>query len=273
MTLEDVQSRPDIRGVALDEVGISGLRYPVLISDGPGNKLESIGEFAFAVALPAEVKGTHMSRFVEILHECASEISADGMRVVHKEVLRRLTATWAKVSVDTEFFRERLAPVSRARALLGHHVRWSVTGGERNSSIRVQVTVPVTSVCPCSKAISDYGAHNQRGHITIGALLAKRADGFDHLDLTDLLDLAESAASAPVYPLLKRPDERFVTMQAYDNPVFVEDMARTVTERLRTDDRVLAFRVHASNDESIHDHAAYAMTEWPHRGAYTLEMT
>ncbi|MFD4639401.1 GTP cyclohydrolase FolE2 [Lentzea sp. NPDC058436] len=273
MTLEDVQSRPDLRGVALDEVGISGLRYPVLISDGPGAKQESIGEFAFAVALPSEVKGTHMSRFVEILHECASEISATGVQAVHREVLRRLTTPWAKVAVDTEFFRERLAPVSGARALLGHRVRWSVVGGDHDSAVRIQVTVPVTSVCPCSKAISDYGAHNQRGQIIIGVLLAEQADNSEQLTLINLFDLAESAASAPVYPLLKRPDERFVTMQAYDNPVFVEDMARTVAEQLRTDDRVLAFRVHAANEESIHDHAAYAVTEWPHRGAYTLETT
>lgn len=271
MTLEDVQSRTDARGVALDEVGINGLRYPVLVSDHGGDKQESIGEFALAVALPAEVKGTHMSRFVEILHECASEISAVGMHVVHGEVLRKLKAPWAKVSVDTEFFRERLAPVSGARAKLGHRVRWTVTGGEHDSAVRVEVTVPVTSVCPCSKAISDYGAHNQRGHITIGVLLAEQPDRADQVSLVELFDLAESAASAPVYPLLKRPDERFVTMQAYDNPVFVEDMARTVAGRLRSDARVTAFRVHTANDESIHDHTAYAVTEWPRRGAYTLE--
>lgn len=265
VNLEDVQSRPDSRGIALDEAGVTGLRYPVAVSDRDGAKQETIGEATMAVSVPGEVKGTHMSRFVEILHEHSTEISAATLPVILDTVCQRLGATQARLQVRATYFRERLAPVTRARALMGYEAAWSAHTDGATPQLELEVRVPVTSVCPCSKAVSDYGAHNQRGHITIRVRLAGR----DQLWIEDLIDLAEGAASAPVYPLLKRPDERFVTMQAFDNPVFVEDMARNVAEVLRDDDRVAAFGVRAENDESIHDHAAFAVVEWPRPGGFS----
>lgn len=263
MTLDDVQGRPDTRGIAVDEAGVTGLRYPIAASDRDGAKQETIGEATMAVAVPSEVKGTHMSRFVEILHEHATEISAATLPVILDELCQRLAASQARLQIRATYFRERVAPVSRARSLMGYDVTWSATTDGATVRLDLGAQVPVTSVCPCSKAISDYGAHNQRGHITIRARQAREAE---QLWIEDLIDVAESSASAPVYPLLKRPDERHVTMQAFDNPVFVEDMARTVTQKLRDDPRIVAFSVQAANDESIHDHAAFASIEWPRLG-------
>jgi GTP cyclohydrolase IB len=201
-----------------------------------------------------------MSRFVEILHEYATDIGIATMPMILDAVCQRLATEQARLQIRATYFRERFAPVSQARSLMGYDVVWSATADGTLTLAALEVQVPVTSVCPCSKAISDYGAHNQRGHITIGA---RQADDVSPLWIEDLIDIAENSASAPVYPLLKRPDERYVTMQAYDNPVFVEDMARNVAVQLRDDPRVAEFRVHAANDESIHDHAAFASITWP----------
>jgi GTP cyclohydrolase I len=263
VTLEDVQGRPDTRGIAVNEAGVTGLRYPIAASDRDGAKQETIGEAMMAVAVPGDVKGTHMSRFVEILHEHATEVSVTTLPVILDELCRRLAAPHARVQIRATYFRERFAPVSQARSLMGYDVTWSATTDGTTAHLELGARVPVTSVCPCSKAISDYGAHNQRGHVTIRA---RQAPDAEQLWIEDLIDVAESSASAPVYPLLKRPDERHVTMQAFDNPVFVEDMARTVTQQLRDDPRVAALLVHAANDESIHDHAAFAAIEWPRPG-------
>jgi GTP cyclohydrolase IB len=260
VTLEDVQGRPDTRGIPLDEAGVTGLRYPVTVTDRDGAKQESIGEATMAVAVPAETKGTHMSRFVEILHDHATDVSATTMPVILDAVCQRLAAPQARLQIRVTYFRERFAPVSQARSLMGYDAAWSATTHGTSARLDLEVRVPVTSVCPCSKAISDYGAHNQRGHIT---MRVRQADSTEPLWIEDLIDIAENSASAPVYPLLKRPDERYVTMQAYDNPVFVEDMARNVAQQLRDDPRVAAFNVHAANEESIHDHAAFASVEWP----------
>lgn len=260
MTLEDVQGRPDTRGISLDEAGVTGLRYPVTLADRDGAKQESVGQVTMSVAVSAETKGTHMSRFVEILHEHATDISIATMPMILDAICQRLATSQARLQIRATYFRERFAPVSQARSLMGYDAIWSATADGASTLLKLEVQVPVTSVCPCSKAISDYGAHNQRGHITI---CAQPAGGVDPLWIEDLIDIAEMSASAPVYPLLKRPDERYVTMQAYDNPVFVEDMARNVATQLRDDPRVAEFHVHAANDESIHDHAAFATISWP----------
>ncbi|MGW4126972.1 GTP cyclohydrolase FolE2 [Amycolatopsis japonica] len=264
MTLEDVQGRPDTRGIALDEAGVSDLRYPITLADRDGAKQESIGQFKMSVAVPAEAKGTHMSRFVEILHEHATDISVVTLPVILDAICQRLATEHAHLQIRATYFRERSAPVSHARSLVGYDAVWSATVNGASTQLELEVQVPVTSVCPCSKAISDYGAHNQRGHITIRA---RQAGSVSILWIEDLVDIAENSASAPVYPLLKRPDERYVTMQAYDNPVFVEDMVRNVATQLHDDPRVAAFYVHASNDESIHDHAAFASVTWPRTNA------
>ncbi|MBW4719408.1 GTP cyclohydrolase FolE2 [Saccharothrix obliqua] len=260
MTLDDVQSRPDLRGIAIDEAGVSGLRYPVVVRDRRGIAQSTVGTFAVSVSVPETVKGTHMSRFVEIVHEHAQDIGAATMASLVDEVRTRLDASRAHVSVSATYFRERLAPATGARALLGCDVVWSATCDGDESRVELGVDVPVTSLCPCSKEISDYGAHNQRGHVIVRA---RQAAAAERLWVEDLIDVAESVGSAPVYPLLKRPDERYVTMQAYDNPVFVEDMARDVAQELRKDSRVESFQVRVVNDESIHDHAAFASISWP----------
>jgi GTP cyclohydrolase IB len=268
MTLEDVQGRPDTRGIALDEVGVTGLRYQIVVCDRDGAKQDTIGQVTMAVALPADAKGAHLSRFVEVLHEHATEISVTTLPVILDALRDRLSAPAARLRVHAPYFRERHAPVSRARSSMGYDAMWFAAIDGDTIDVEFGVRVPVTSVCPCSKAISDYGAHNQRGHITIRVRPHSRpAATAEQLWLEDLIDLAERSASAPVFPLLKRPDERHVTMLAHDNPVFVEDMARNVAEQLRTDDRLAAFGVHAANEESIHDHAAFATIESPRPGS------
>lgn len=267
MTLEDVQGRPDTRGIALDEVGVTGLEYPIVVCDRDGAKQGTNGQITMAVALPADAKGAHMSRFVEVLHEHATEISITTLPLILDALCDRLSASAARLRVHAKYWRERRAPVSRARSMMGYEVTWFGSIDGDTTDVEFGVRVPVTSVCPCSKAISDYGAHNQRGHITVHVRPHSRPATAELLWLEDLIDLAEGSASAPVFPLLKRPDERYVTMLAYDNPVFVEDMARNVAEQLRADVRLAAFGVHASNEESIHDHAAFATIESPRPGS------
>jgi GTP cyclohydrolase IB len=264
MTLDDVQSRLDTRGLSLDEVGITGLRYPVLICDRDGAKQETLGEATMSVALSAEAKGTHLSRLVEVMHKHATEISANALPLITDTLRQRLVASRARLHLKATYFRERRAPVTGMPSMMGYDAVWSAESEAAASHLEISTRVPVTSVCPCSKAISDYGAHNQRGHITVHVRL--RPCVTEPLWVEDLIDLAERSASAPVYPLLKRPDERHVTMLAFDNPVFVEDMVRNVAHKLRDDPRVAAFGVHAANDESIHDHTAYATLEWPQPG-------
>ena len=268
MTLEDVQGSADSRNIPLDKVGVTGLRYPIVVCDRDGAKQETVGDITMAVALAAEVKGAHLSRFIEVLHEHATEISAATLPAIADSLRQRLAAPQASLRVRALYFRERQTPVSGARALMGYEATWFARVGGTGTQVELGARVPVTSVCPCSKAISDYGAHNQRGHITIHAQPDDgEEDSWQTLWIEDLIDLAERSASAPVFPLLKRPDERHITMQAFDNPVFVEDMARNVAERLRDDPHLSAFGVHAENDESIHDHAAFAAIEWPQPGA------
>jgi GTP cyclohydrolase I len=268
MTLEDVQGRPDTRGIALDEVGVTGLGYPIVMSDRDGAKQGATGQVTMAVALPADAKGAHMSRFVEVLHEHATEISITTLPLILDALRDRLSAPAARLRVHAKYWLERHAPVSRARSMMDYDVTWFGNVEGDTADVEFGVRVPVTSVCPCSKAISDYGAHNQRGHIIIHVRPHYRPPAMSEpLWLEDLIDLAERSASAPVFPLLKRPDERFVTMLAYDNPVFVEDMARNVAEELRADVRLAAFGVHAANEESIHNHAAFATIESPRPGS------
>jgi GTP cyclohydrolase FolE2 len=264
MMLEDVQGRLDARGISLDEVGITGLRYPVVVCDRDGAKQETLGEATMSVALPAEAKGAHLSRFVEVIHEYATEISVSTLPMIVDTLRQRLATSRSRLQVKATYFRERRAPVTGTPSMMGYEAVWSAESDGPAIHREISARVPVTSVCPCSKVISDYGAHNQRGHITLHARLCPSAA--EPLWVEDLIDLAERSASAPVYPLLKRPDERHVTMLAFENPVFVEDMARNVAHELRDDSRVAAFGVHAANEESIHDHAAYATLEWPQPG-------
>ena len=263
MILDDVQSRPDTRGIAIDEVGIDRLRYPISVWDQAHSKQDTIAEISMAVALPAAVKGTHMSRFLEILDQHSGELTQRTIPTLLADIQHRLGATDARIAIAFPYFLPRCAPVTGAAALMDYACRFQARMSPAGTEFALQVAVPVASVCPCSKLISDYGAHNQRGTITIKAAPRLRDDEFELIWIEELIAVAEAAASSPVYPLLKRADERYVTMAGYDNPVFVEDMVRDVAGRLQADNRVAAFTVEAVNDESIHNHAAFARLSHP----------
>ncbi|GIH72012.1 GTP cyclohydrolase FolE2 [Sphaerimonospora thailandensis] len=257
--LEDVQARPDTRGVALEEVGIKGLRYPVLVADGQGAKRETVATAVLSVSLAPDVKGAHLSRFVEVLHGSRDQLTLESALRLADDLRHRMGSPSAQIHFTFPYFLEREAPVTRAPAYVEYTCGLSASSDPRGAEVTLTVDVPVTSVCPCSKAISDRGAHNQRGHISIEV---KPSSLETDLWFDELIEIAETAASSPVYALLKRPDERYVTMAGYDNPVFVEDMARNVCLVLDTSSRVAAYRLQVVNDESIHNHAAYAAVSW-----------
>jgi GTP cyclohydrolase I len=264
MILDDVQNEPDDRGVALDEVGVTGLRHPISVWDRERSKQDTIAEISMSVALPAHLRGTHLSRFVEILGDHAGELTQATLPAVLAELRRRLDSPAAQIRFAFPYFLPRRAPVSGATALMDYACAFTASSDGEVVEFSLSVCVPVTTVCPCSKAISDYGAHNQRGHLTIDVTPHRGDDGeFVLMWIEDLIDVAEASASSPVYPLLKRADERHVTMVGYDHPVFVEDMTRAAATRLRDDHRIAGFEVEAVNQESIHNHAAYARLVWP----------
>ncbi len=264
--MQDVQALRDERGLALDSVGVAGLSHPIVVLDRAAEKQRTVGTFSMAVSLPREQKGTHMSRFVEVLNDHHGEITMRTVPRILRDLRDRLDAASVRVTVEFPYFLERAAPVSGARALMDYHCAFIGELRDDVDDFKLRVRVPVTSLCPCSKAISERGAHNQRGYITI-TVRTGSIDGEPQLVwIEELVDVAERSASAPVYPLLKRPDEAFVTVQAYDNPVFVEDMVRNVARRLQDDPRVAWFEVHAENHESIHNHAAFAQVAWSRDG-------
>jgi GTP cyclohydrolase I len=261
--VEDVQNQPDVRNVAIDRAGVSDLRYPIVVLDRYHQVQHTIANVSMSVGLPEEFKGTHMSRFIEVLNEHRGELTMRTLPTLLHDLRRRLQAKIARVEVVFPYFIERAAPVSRATALMDYECNFVGESFNGTDDFVLGVKVPVTSLCPCSKAISDYGAHNQRGYITVQTRGARQADGSNaFMWIEELIAIAEQAASAPVYPLLKRPDERHVTMQAYNHPAFVEDMVREVAIRLQRDLRVAWFQVRAVNQESIHNHSAFAQVEW-----------
>jgi GTP cyclohydrolase I len=251
--LEDVQSLPDDRGVPIDEVGISGLRLPVRIAGRGTADQPTVAELAMSVDLEASAKGTHMSRFVEVMAECLEPIDAIALGEIAFELRRRLQSNRASIAMEFPYFVYRAAPVTGRTAPVEYEGRLRAEAAE-TVSLTVGARVPIASLCPCSKEISDYGAHNQRGYVAIE--VGCRVDAPIWID--DLIEIAEAAGSAPLYAVLKRPDERFVTMQAYENPAFVEDIARDVAVALRGDARVEWFQITVTNLESIHVHNAVA---------------
>lgn len=255
--LEDVQSRRDDRDVPIDEVGITGIRYPVAVPDREHGKQDTVADVTMSVNLGPELKGTHLSRFIEILHDAAAEVTLATMPVMLSALRHRLEANRARLEFRFPYFLRRTAPVTAMTALMDYHCWLSGEQDDGGTRLELGVRVPVTSVCPCSKEISDYGAHNQRAHITIRACPAL-GDDSQGVWADDLIEIAEDAASCPVYPLLKRPDERQVTMRAYDHPVFVEDMARAAAVALARHERIRSFSVDAASEESIHNHSAFA---------------
>jgi GTP cyclohydrolase I len=259
----DVQNREDTRGIPLERVGVRDIRCPITVLDRTANRQHTVAALSLSVSLPHHFKGTHMSRFVEILERHRGEFTMRTLPAFLDELRSRLDAERAQVEVRFPYFVARSAPASGATALMDYQCWFIGQAGTSSSDFVLGVEVPVTSLCPCSKEISSYGAHNQRGHITIEVRTVDGSDGLPELVwIEELIDVAERSASAPVYPLLKRADERHVTMQAYDNPVFVEDMVRNVVLHLRADERIVWCSVKAINQESIHNHNAFAHVEW-----------
>jgi GTP cyclohydrolase IB len=261
--LEDVQNHRDGRRVALDRVGVTDLRFPIVVLDRANRTQPTVGTVSMSVRLPHDFKGTHMSRFVEVLAGHRGELTMHSMPRLVRELRRVLEAEAARVEVAFPYFIERVAPVSGARAPMDFPCTFAAeSDGDRDDFV-LGVSVPVTSLCPCSRAISDYGAHNQRGTISIRVRGVVAHDGTPaFVWIEDLVEIAERSASAPVYPLLKRPDERHLTMLAYDHPAFVEDMVRDVAVAMMDDQRVAWFHVRAVNHESIHNHSAVAELRW-----------
>ena len=257
--MEDVQGRRDHRGVSLKQAGVSDLSYPIVVLDRSRERQTTIARIAMSVGVPHDFKGTHMSRFIEVLEAHRGEITMRTLPGILQDVRKRLNAETARIEVQFPYFVEKSAPVSGATALMDYQCAFV---GESNGGelFMVRVCVPVTSLCPCSKEISDYGAHNQRSYVTIEVRGAGSAE--ELIWIEELIAIGEGASSAPVYPLLKRPDERHITMQAYDHPAFVEDIARDVAIELQADPRVAWFRVHVRSDESIHNHCAFAEVDW-----------
>jgi len=252
--VEDVQSRADNRQIPINRVGIKDIVHPVKVRDRSSGDQHTVATLNMYVNLPHNFKGTHMSRFVELLHT-EREISVEGFRKILEEMTERLEAEAGHIEMTFPFFVMKQAPVSGVQSLMDY--RASLIGERRNgvTEMWVKVVVPVTSLCPCSKKISERGAHNQRSHVTIAARLR------EHMWIEELIDIAESEASCELYGILKRPDEKYVTERAYDNPKFVEDMVRDVAVRMNNEDRVAAYVVESENFESIHNHSAYALIE------------
>jgi GTP cyclohydrolase I len=251
--MPDVQSSADSRHLAIDKVGIKDIKHPVRVKDRSGREQHTIANFNMYVNLPHNFKGTHMSRFVEILNEREYEITVDSFKDMLVEMTNRLEAQAGHIEMTFTYFVIKSAPVSGVKSLMDYEVTFIGEITLEKPVITVKVIVPVTSLCPCSKKISQHGAHNQRSHVTV----TTKTNGF--LWIEDLIDLVEQEASCELYGLLKRPDEKHVTESAYKNPKFVEDIVRDIATKLNKDHRVAAYVVESENFESIHNHSAYAM--------------
>ncbi len=254
--MPDIQSSPDHRRLAIQQVGVKGLRYPLALIDAAGEAHATVATLAMTVGLPPEVKGTHMSRFVEMLERERPALTLRDLRQMFAEMLVHLQANSGRIELRFPYFIRKTAPVSGVASLLDIDAGidiWAEPGGAVDMALAV--TVPVTSLCPCSKEISAYGAHNQRSHLSLRVEL--RAD----MMLEELVRIAEEQASCEVFGLLKRPDEKWVTERAYDNPKFVEDLVRDIALRLQDEARIGVWSVASENFESIHNHSAYALIE------------
>lgn len=254
--IPDVQNANDSRQLAINKVGIKSIRHPIRVSDKSGGVQHTIATFSMYVGLPHNFKGTHMSRFIEILNGNEREISVESIEPMLREMVKRLEAETGVIEMSFPYFINKTAPVSGVQSLMDYEVTFVAEmreGGEYVFEMRV--VVPVTSLCPCSKKISEYGAHNQRSHVTV------TAQTNDFVWIEELVQLVESQASCELYGLLKRTDEKFVTERAYENPKFVEDMVRDVAGLLNAEKRIDRFVVESENFESIHNHSAYALIE------------
>ena len=253
--LKDTQNEPDYRKLPIDRVGVKSLRYPMQVRDKARSIQHTVATVALTMSLPHQFKGTHMSRFVEVLNEFGPEIHVDNIQTILRNLTERLDSDAAHVDFEFPFFLEKKAPVTASVGLMDYGARFSATLEKGEVDFLITVIVPVTTLCPCSKAISTHGAHNQRGQVTFSIRFAKP------IWLEDLIQLVELSASSELYSLLKRPDEKAVTERAYENPVFVEDLVRNIASRCEQEPDITWYRVEAENFESIHNHNAYAVIE------------
>jgi len=255
--LRDLMLEPDHRNLEIQKVGVKGLRYPIVVQDRVNGTQHTVAEIQMSVHLPQKFRGTHMSRFIEILNRHRDNIASDNLKEILKETRERLDAHVAHMELEFPYFIEKEAPVSGAKALQEYICRFSGSLGasQKDTDFILHVRVPVTTLCPCSREISDFGAHNQRSFLGISV----RFHGFVWIE--DLIEVAENAASCALYPLLKRKDEKYVTEHAYNNPRFVEDVVRECALGLEKMGDIYWYRVEAENMESIHNHNAYAMIE------------
>ena len=254
-TMPDVQNYADSRQIAINKVGIKSIRHPIRVADKSSGVQHTIANFNMYVFLPHNFKGTHMSRFVEILNTNEREISIENFESILRKMVERLEAESGYIEMSFPYFINKTAPISGVQSLMDYDVTFIGAIENKRYVHTTKIVVPVTSLCPCSKKISDYGAHNQRSHVTITA----RTNDFVWIE--ELVAIAETQASCELYGLLKRPDEKYVTERAYDNPKFVEDMVRDVAAALDKNPRIDSYVVESENFESIHNHSAYALIE------------
>ncbi|MCV2363511.1 GTP cyclohydrolase FolE2 [Paucibacter sp. DJ1R-11] len=253
--IPDTQSERDERHLVIQRVGVKDVRYPLQIQIGTQAQ-PTVGTWTLDVSLPAEKKGTHMSRFVAWLDALQAPLDAGSLRELHGQMLAKLEAVEGRIEVAFSFFIRKRAPVSGIESLLDYQGRLISETRAGQTTVWAEVAVPVKSLCPCSKEISDYGAHNQRSLVTVRAEI-----GAQPVSWQELVRFAEESASSEIWPLLKRSDEKWITEHAYENPKFVEDLVRDVALRLNADPRIGRYTVDVENFESIHNHSAYARIE------------
>lgn len=253
--LSDTQAQRDERRIPIDRVGVKGLRYPMQVRDKAHQLQHTVATVTLTVDLPHHFKGTHMSRFVEVLNEFGPELHVDNIHTILRELVKKLDSEKAHVDFEFPFFLEKRAPVTGSVGMMDYQARFAATIERGVIDFVLTVMVPVTTLCPCSKAISIHGAHNQRGLVTFALRFS------EPIWIEDLIRLVEDCASSELYSLLKRPDEKAVTERAYENPVFVEDLVRAIAARANREPRITWYRVEAENFESIHNHNAYALVE------------
>jgi len=252
----DVQNQPGLNNMDIDKVGVSDVSYPIEVLDKQSNKQSTTALINMYVDLPCHFKGAHMSRFIEVLNQYRGEITIRNMKEILQEIARSLEAKSAHMELSFKYFIEKEAPVSKSRSLMGYDCRFIGKFTQINGSdFILEVKVPVMNLCPCSKEISQTAAHNQRSEVVVKLRFN------DFVWIEDIVNLVEKSASSDLYALLKRPDEKYVTEHAYENPRFVEDIVRIIANELINDDEVTWFSVRSKNFESIHNHNAYAYIE------------
>jgi len=251
--LKDIQNLHDSRNLDIDKVGIKDIKYPIILSDKEKGSQHTVALINMYVKLPHNFKGTHMSRFVEILSKYSEDINLYSVSDILEEMKERLDSEESFIELSFSYFLNKRAPISGQSAMMDYECKYTGSSGIGGRDQVLSIKVPVMTLCPCSKEISEYGAHNQRSFITISVRMNRM------IWIEDLIELAESCGSSPIYTLLKREDEKYVTEKSYENPAFVEDVVRSVAEKLMAEDRVTWFEVSSENIESIHNHSAYAV--------------